>query len=67
MSFDHTKIKTVNLNFNSGHWNPETHDIRLTYDPTVKLGFTMKLVPIEDDTILNFDLANTILDKIRNK
>lgn len=60
MNFDHTQIKNINLKFSS-FWNPETHNIVLSYDPTVKTGFTVKIQPID------LSDATTVLNKFRIK
>ena len=66
MSFDHTKIKTININFNTGSWNPETHNIVLEYDPTTTSGFSIKFVKTEIEPT-EFHQATELLNKIRNK
>jgi len=67
MIFDHSKIKTVNLNFNEGFWNSKTHNLVLSYDPKQPTGIVIKPVPVEDDItpITDFTQANEILNKFR--
>jgi hypothetical protein len=69
MSFDHTKIKTLNLNFNSGSWNAKTHNLLASCDPKNPSGILIKLIPVEEDVtpITNFTQANNILNKFRKQ
>ena len=65
-TFDHTNIKNININMNKAGWNPETHDMVLTYDPTKTSKFTIKLVKVpEEAPILDITLAKEVLKKFR--
>jgi hypothetical protein len=65
MSFDHTRIKNININLNNSEWNPETHDILLTYDPKQLMKFTIKIIKTEEEPILDVSLAQGILNKFK--
>ena len=67
-SFNHTNIKKININIDNGSWNPETHDIVLTYDPTTTSKFTIKMIKTTDDRpITDLSEAQAILKKFRNQ
>jgi hypothetical protein len=67
MSFDYKKIANINIKLNSGFWNPETHTIVLSHDPTQQSKFSVKIIPAYQDhiPIVNFTEANNVLDKYR--
>ena len=68
MSFNHTKIKTININMNKGSWNPETHSIILSYDPEKSMKFKVSIVPVETEKeVTDLSQANDVLKKFRNK
>jgi len=66
MTFDFTKIGSINLKFNNQSWNSETHNILVTRDPTSELGISIKMIEITDDKMLtDLSLANDVLKKFR--
>ena len=62
MTFDYKKIKEIKISIAKGVWDPQKHDIILSYDSKSDLGFKMKLQPV-DPKIENFDDATAILKK----
>ena len=57
-------LKTINLNFNTGVWNPKKHSIILEYDAKSSTGFKVTLVDVEYEApIINFVEANELLKK----
>lgn len=65
-TFDHTNIKNININMDKSGWNPETHDMVLTYDPTKTAKFTIKLVKMNVEApIVDMTLAEEVLKKFR--
>ena len=69
MSFNYKQIKTININMNTGCWNPETHNILLTRDETKKEGFTIKILSVDEDIIpiTDFSAAANLLQKINKR
>ena len=66
MTFDFTKIGSINLKFNNQSWNSKTHNILVTRDPTSELGISIKMIEITDDKMLtDLSLANDVLKKFR--
>jgi hypothetical protein len=64
--FDHTQIKTVNIDFNAGCWNANTHYMIVTYNTGSPAGITAKLVPHYQETeITDVSLAETILNQFK--
>lgn len=62
--FDHTKIKTVNIEFNELCWNAKTHYVVISYDPNLTAGISAKLVPIcQEKEITDVSLAESVLNK----
>jgi hypothetical protein len=66
-TFDRTKIKNININYNNGTWNPATHDMVLTYDPTSISGFKINLINKFDQPITDTNQAEELLKKFRLK
>ena len=66
MSFDHTKIKEVKINF-SQPWNPETHTIVLCSDGKSSTGFSVRSVPVAalNDEVSDTAQATEVLNKFR--
>ena len=57
-------LKTINLKFNTGGWNPKKHSIILEYDAKSATGFVVRLVDVDYEApINNFSEANEILKK----
>ena len=65
MGFDHTKIKNININCNAGAWNPETHDMLLTYDTSSLSGFKINLISKVNTQITDVSQAEELLKKFR--
>jgi hypothetical protein len=64
--FDHRQIKTVNINFNEGHWNAKTHYMIVTYNTDSPVGISAKLVPHHQETeIKDVSLAESILNQFK--
>jgi hypothetical protein len=62
-TFNYKSIKSVNVKFDTGAWNSETHNILVSYDQeTSKI--RIKLVSIYDEPITDVSLADNILKKI---
>lgn len=66
-TFDRTKIKNININYNNGAWNPATHDMVLTYDATSLTGFKINLISKFDIPITDVSQAEELLKKFRLK
>jgi len=67
-TFNKTQIKNINIKFDTGVWNPQTHNILLSYDPLAKAGFTVKIVSVNDEPpITSFKEADEILKKFKIK
>lgn len=66
-SFDYTKIKNININYNNGAWNPATHDMVLTHDATSITGFKINLISKFDTPITDVSQAEELLKKFRLK
>ena len=64
-TFDRTKIKNININYDNGAWNPATHDIVLTYDKTSLSGFKVNLINKFDTPITDITQAEALLKKFR--
>jgi hypothetical protein len=62
-AFNYKSIKNINLNFDKGTWNSETHNIVVSYD-TDASKLKIKLISIYDEPITDLTLADTILKKI---
>jgi hypothetical protein len=59
-----TKLKTININFEKGHWDPRTQSLILEYSKDAPLGFTIRAIPIYGETSVdNTDLAKEVLRK----
>ena len=57
-------LKTVNIKFHDGVWNPKKHSIILEYDAKSATGFIIKLVDVDYETpITQFNEANEVLKK----
>lgn len=67
--FNKTQIKDINIKFGNKLWNPQTHNILLSYDPNYVTGFSVKIVAVYDDTppITDLDKAKQVLQKFRIK
>jgi hypothetical protein len=64
--FDHERIKTVNIDFNNGHWNAKTHYMIVTYNTDSSVGISAKLVPYHRETeIKDVSLAESILNQFK--
>jgi len=58
MNFDHTKIKSLNINLGDKYyWNAKTHNIILSYDPTTPTGIGIRAVHIYEDPVPIVDLS----------
>jgi hypothetical protein len=67
-NFNKTQIKDINIKFNNKLWNPQTHNILLSYDPNYVTGFSVKIVAVYDTPpITNLDKAKQVLKKFRIK
>jgi hypothetical protein len=66
-TFRKNEIKSVNIKFDNGSWNPQTHNILLSYHPLSDVGFTIKIVSIEDQPITTFAEADEVLKKFKIK
>ena len=66
MTFDHTKIKSLNIKLGDKyHWNAKTHNIVLSYDPKAPSGIAIRAVHVDEDPvpITDFAQAQSILSK----
>jgi hypothetical protein len=67
-AFNKTQIKNINIKFDTGVWNPQTHNILLSYDPLATAGFIVKIVSVNDEPpITSFKEADEILKKFKIK
>jgi hypothetical protein len=67
-NFNKTQIKDININFGKRLWNPQTHNILLSYDPNYDAGFSVKIVSIYDtQPITDLKEAEQVLKKFRIK
>ena len=66
-TFNKTQIKNINIKFDTGCWNPQTHNILLSYDPKSNNGFTIKVVSLDDEPITSFAEADQLLKKFKIK
>lgn len=65
-TFNYTQIKTITINVDNGVWNPDKHNILLSYDPTSANKLSVKLIPIEDTLpIVNMNMAENVLKQFR--
>lgn len=62
MSFNYKQIREIKISIAKGVWNPENHDIILSFDPKSPLGFKMKMIPV-DPEIVDVTQAKEILQK----
>jgi hypothetical protein len=63
MNYNYKEIK---ISIGNGAWNPQKHDLVLTYNSKSPLGFVMKWTPVKEEVepeIVKFDEANDILKK----
>jgi len=64
--FDRTRIKTVNIDFNDGHWNANTHYMIVMYNTDSPVGISAKLVSHHQETeIKDVSLAESILNQFK--
>ena len=65
-NFNHTQIKTININMNAACWNPETHNILLAYDANSSVKFSIKMIKIDsEELITDLSIADTVLKQFR--
>ena len=68
INFNKTQIKDINIKFGNKLWNPQTHNILLSYDPNCNTGFSVKIVAVYDTPpITNLNEAEEVLQKFRIK
>lgn len=61
MNYNYKEIK---ISIHNGVWNPQKHDLVLTYNSKSPLGFIMKMSPTEQEPeVKNVDEAKEILKK----
>ena len=61
------ELKTININFEKGHWDPRTQSLILEYDKTTQLGFNIRAIPVYNDVsdIKDVSQANDLLSKFK--
>jgi len=65
-NFDYSSIRSLNLNFNGPRWNSTTHSVVVSHDPKSPNKFTIKLVPVYSEPVIeNTDEAMALLNKFK--
>jgi hypothetical protein len=70
MTFDHTKIRSLNINLGDKlFWNAKTHNMILSYDPKQPNGIAIRAVHVYEDPvpIVDLDQAQHIIKKFTLK
>jgi hypothetical protein len=68
MSFDYKKVANINIKMTPGTWDPDKQNIVVSRDEKSSLGFSVKIVPVEDEApIVDLTQANAILQKFRKQ
>ena len=70
MTFDHTKIKSLNINLGDKlFWNAKTHNMILSYDPKQPNGISIRAVHVYEDPvpITDFAQADSVLKQFQLK